>query len=183
MIFVYAHWRMQYVCGEEGRGLELHPATSSWQDYWHRIPLLQAEIAGTQGQSTRIWERPRTLLLCKCVLSVCFVLCLCLRTNTHVAVFLSGTELPGSRRMEQHACSFGLPLLSRHTQSSFHHFMWCFIYIKQPSWVFTRLMFRGLTFWPPKEMNTHNVSLYTDLCLHYMSNTGSESLDEALSCT
>ncbi len=64
------------VCGSKGSGLELHPATSSWQDYWHRIPLPLAEIARTQGQSTRIWELPWALLVCKCM-CVCVCVCLC----------------------------------------------------------------------------------------------------------
>lgn len=63
------------VCAGEGSVLELHPATSSpssWQDYWHRIPLPLAEIARTQGQFTRIWELPWALLVCDSV-SVLFV--------------------------------------------------------------------------------------------------------------
>ena len=62
------------MCAGERSGLELHPATSSpssRQDYWHRISLPLAEIARTQGQSTRIWELPWALLVRECVLFVC----------------------------------------------------------------------------------------------------------------
>lgn len=69
----YCCFTYVYMChNSEGNGLQLHPATSSpssRQDYWHSIPLPLAEIARTQGQSTRIWELPWACV-CECVVCV-----------------------------------------------------------------------------------------------------------------
>lgn len=108
------------VCGCGGSGLRscirATSSPSSRQDYWHRIPLPLAEIARTQGQSTRIWELPWALLVCE---RVCVCQCERVRAlsvylhgyqlSINGAGFLPGAELPGSgKNMSSLLFSFSL---------------------------------------------------------------------------
>lgn len=74
------------VCGSEGSGLELHPATSSRQDYWHRIPPAPGRnskdpraIHQNMGTSVGL-ASVQMCVVCECV-------CVC------VSVYLHGYQL------------------------------------------------------------------------------------------